>query len=43
MRNITDLERMYDRKYDLEKEKYLNLEQAFLEQKMRYEKLLLEI
>jgi hypothetical protein len=34
---------MYDRKFDIEKEKLLNLQQAFLEQKMKYEKLLFDV
>lgn len=34
---------MYDRKFDIEKEKLLNLEQAFLEQRMKYEKLVFDI
>lgn len=34
---------MYDRKYDIQKEKFLNLEQAFLEQKIKYEKLVLDV
>jgi hypothetical protein len=43
VRSIADLERIYDRKYDIEKEKYLNLEQAFLEQRIKYEKLVMDV
>lgn len=34
---------MYDRKFEIEKERYLNLEQEFLEQKLKYEKLVLDV
>jgi hypothetical protein len=34
---------MYERKFVMEREKYLNLEQSSLEQKINYEKIILSL
>jgi hypothetical protein len=41
--NVADLERMYERRITLDREKIMSLEQECLEQKMRSEKLMEEL
>lgn len=43
MKSVNDLEKVYDLKLKLQKEKYLALEQENLEQKMKYENLIKEL
>ena len=43
MKSANDLERMYDRKLRLEREKFMELEQKNIEQKIHYEKLIYEL
>lgn len=43
IKNLNDIEKMYDLKIKLQKEKYLTLEQETLEQKLKYEKIIADL
>lgn len=43
LRNIDEIEKMYERKCKIERERYMNLEQSSLEQKNRYEQILRDL